>query len=529
MKFRLKHVIWAVFIYLYIPFALFAVGFLRIGVGIPAALLVGWILLRYLLSPKSDEVIEFSARDGIVALVIILGWVLLSGLGGYAFQNSDHNIRNSIFHDLVNFSWPVRYNGTVTDAGLATASSDYSMVYYIGFWLPAAAVGKLLGWKAAELALYLWTALGVGLTLLLLKQYIRTSLVRVILMLVFFSGMDAFGVLIETLLVKNGYPYFWPPIAHLEWWGRRYQFSSFTTQLFWVFNQAVPAWICVALHLAQPDRKRTLLLWSFCFFFAPIPSIGLFPFALFEIPEKTFLPRQLGLNGPRPAVKTILGNIWSDLRSVFTLENVVAGGTIFFITAAYFLSNHTSGKQGTGSVMSISPVFYLMFILVEGLLLWLILWRANRRNLEWYLVAVFLVAAPLITIGYSNDFCMRASIPALFILMAGSLKGLLDRKIRYRFFLILMLAVGAITPIYEMNRSVYRTWQYLSNEKYYQSQPKINPVDAVLITCIPEKDHPNDMLADEFGSLSNLPYQDVQNFVAKIDGTLYGSYLIQPR
>jgi hypothetical protein len=37
------------------------------------------------------------------------------------------------------------------------------------------------------------------------------------------------------------------------------------------------------------------------------------------------------------------------------------------------------------------------------------------------------------------------------------------------------------------------------------------------------------MLADEFGSLSNLPYQDVQNFVAKIDGTLYGSYLIQPR
>ena len=70
--------------------------------------------------------------------------------------------------------------------------------------------------------------------------------------------MDIVGLLltgnpsvIETRLCEK---------IHIEWWARFYQFSSFTTQLFWVFNQAVPAWIATLLVLSTKRVGGMFLL-----------------------------------------------------------------------------------------------------------------------------------------------------------------------------------------------------------------------------------------------------------------------------
>ncbi len=46
-----------------------------------------------------------------------------------------------------------------------------------------------------------------------------------------------------------------------------------------------------------------------------------------------------------------------------------------------------------------------------------LLWRQNRRSWLFYTCAVSLFIIPFFKVGQGCDFCMRVSIPAIFILM----------------------------------------------------------------------------------------------------------------
>ena len=99
-----------------------------------------------------------------------------------------------------------------------------------------------------------------------------------ILFFIFFSGMDALGV----LFFAKGYPTLFPPIQHLEIWAGNLQYSSFTTQLFWFFNQALPAWLCIILVLNANKLDAKILSGALCVFFAPLAAVGLFPYLLID-------------------------------------------------------------------------------------------------------------------------------------------------------------------------------------------------------------------------------------------------------
>lgn len=51
------------------------------------------------------------------------------GIGGHYYQSPDWDWRNAIFHDLIYKKWPVIYS-----------EYDKALVYYIGYWLPSAAL-----------------------------------------------------------------------------------------------------------------------------------------------------------------------------------------------------------------------------------------------------------------------------------------------------------------------------------------------------------------------------------------------------
>ena len=93
-------------------------------------------------------------------------------------------------------------------------------------------VGKLTGWVGANLALYIWTALGIILTVLLLATKIKLTPLHLLLIFILFSGMDWLGSLLRFIIIPNTPNTLWPPIFHLEWWMPGFQYSSFTTQLF---------------------------------------------------------------------------------------------------------------------------------------------------------------------------------------------------------------------------------------------------------------------------------------------------------
>src|SRR5258706_1935937 len=293
------------YIYLLLPFVLFCLGWLRLIIAIPIVVIILWMLSRLWKAEDDSAPIHIP-----LSVIIISGiWVFLSGVGGYAFQNWDHHWRNAVFRDLITYDWPVVYSSP-------QQGPLKMLVYYVGYWLPAALTGKLLGWKFANLILFLWTWFGVVLVIAHLNLGLKTSLVKTALLLITFSGLDALG----TLLFPGDYPTLWPPIQHLEIWFGNLQYSSFTTQLFWVFNQSIPAWLCIALLANKPRRDLAVLAWALCFFLAPLASIGLLPYLLIEWFEQT-----------RFNIKSFL----HDIR----FEPLFASSIVVLVSYLFFSSN----------------------------------------------------------------------------------------------------------------------------------------------------------------------------------------------
>jgi hypothetical protein len=161
---------------------------------------------------------------------------------------------------------------------------------------------------------------------------------------------------------------------------------------------------------------------------------------------------------------------------------------------------------------------------LEGLFLWFVLKKQNKANLNWYLAGFLIIVIPFIKIGVGQDFCMRASIPTLFMLMVWSANMLAESKSPDRTFLIVLLCIGAITPLYEINRSIYRTASYFldpptpAQAAEGQKIKIYDPQDFV-------HDHPYTLTADSFKSLANFNPDDISNFLAKADHSFFETYL----
>jgi hypothetical protein len=116
---------------------------------------------------------------------------------------------------------------------------------------------------------------GVFFILALLSVRLKTSMLNIALLFFSFSGMDILGIGVNRLLVRSLYPGLWPPVQHLEWWSSPVEISAILTQLYWVFNQAVPVLLAMSLWLTGIKKEHTIFLWALTFFFSPLPAIGL--------------------------------------------------------------------------------------------------------------------------------------------------------------------------------------------------------------------------------------------------------------
>ncbi|HEY5269705.1 MAG TPA: hypothetical protein VII97_05170 [Anaerolineales bacterium] len=509
-------------LYLLIPFLIFCLGYLKMFISLSIALIFLWLIIKnWSHSIKEGQSCSLSRRNLVFTFLVVLLWVALSGIGGFAFQNIDFHIRNAIFRDLINFDWPVKYYTNPTDPSI-----PYILTYYIGFWLPAALVGKIAGWLAANITLYVWSVLGILLTLFLLASKIKLTPTKLALLFIFFSGMDGLGTLLMVIAIPNTYHQLWPPIFHLEWWMPGFQYSSFTTQLFWVFNQAIPAWLCMALLYVTGERKIMLLIWSLCCFFAPLPALGMFPYVVLKFPKELMDTENLNA---RPKMKTIsvfFSRLLQDVRTLLSIENILGGGLVLGISLLYFLSNVQSSNGSASQIQSVGWILYVIFVLFEGLILWWIFKDRYKVNLNWYLAGALLIVIPLIKIGNGNDFCMRASIPTLFMLLLWSAETLAAPGTRIKAGLILLLCIGAITPIYEINRSIYRTTSYFFTPPSKVEKLAGQEVNIYTPTTF-EFDHPYTLTADSFKSLGNFDPEQITNFLAKSDHTFFETYLLK--
>jgi hypothetical protein len=439
--------------YVYLPLFLFLGGWFEWWAALPL-LACAVYAARPLIARRPDrptnasqppERTRFSVTSLQIAIAVVVGsaWAVLGGTDHWVFANADWHIRDAVLHDLVDAAWPVGYGELDGQVSLLRAS--------IGYFLPAALIGKAAGLAAAHVALLAWTAAGASLFLLQVLSLTRSRLSTALLaaaIVVLFSGLDIVGSLL------NDGPRFrsdWNITTHLEWWAQLYQYSSMTTQLFWVPNHALAGWLLIGLlyrnaGAATLDASLPMLavaaaLWS------PLSAIGLVPFIAWKLGGNL-----LGEGSLRKALRLLHPLTW--------VPALIVGAAV----AAYLTldpGNIPKGFALAGNSADDDAMNLLrqaqFFLLEAGFIGAAIL--ALRRSVEVILALALLAVLPLLYLGPGNDLVMRASIPSLAILAIASCLALVEvaadrRSLRNKAILCGLLIVGAMTPLAEIARAI---------------------------------------------------------------------------
>lgn len=429
--------------YLYLPLALFLCSWIKFWVGIPLSLLLGIAPIVVLRNIKGNIATAKLSKETIV-FCILLAWVILSGIGGYVWQNRwDHFFRNAVFEDLVNRPWPVSDGVNI-------------LTYYLGYWLPAAFFAKLtsnieIGWFVQ----LLYGFLGILLAFRLTVEKIGNFKLRYLVPFILFSGVDIlYFIIFQEPIPRN---------FHIELWGEVASYESNTTLINWVYNQAIPAWVGTMLILNYgKNLGASALILCFLLISAPFSVVGLFPLALFYIFKDAI------------DTKSIVGS----LKRIFNPINILSSvGAI--PVALYFMMNSSTGisfmplDSNTGNfLISIS-----LLLIFEILVYIPFIYRQIKNSPEFYILLFTCFICLFIQMGpQSKDFNGRVELPLNFFMtlqiaiFIGRWKEV-AKICRAIFIVTSMFAV--VTPAFEFGRVFYQTLTIPKDE--YRSK-RVNSV-----------------------------------------------------
>ncbi len=443
--------------YVFLPVVIFCFGWLKLPLAVLFAGLItacGIGLYRRLRADGAVRARRFSPFYWVLALMVILVWVYFSGIGSFSYQTGDFWVRNPIYRDLVCQDWPVYYDisGQSQAVRNVVGADRVAFAYYFSWWLPAAALSRLLpvGELGSNMILYLWAVLGIVLLLFLLNRYLNRNSYVALIVLICFSGLDAAGYMIEKRAA--------PPLSHIEFWARHFQYSSNTTQLYWVFNQSIPVWLVCALALQFHKREQAVGLCAMVFAYSPWAAFGIIPIAFSALFRKD----------ARAACKGAL-----------TPENLLLPLILLALYGTFYTSNSGS-LVGSGFIFSYvgnTPLRTVLiriglFLFLEAGIYFMIMGRKLRNDALYYTVLAELMLIPFYHMSNANDWAMRASIPPLFFCMVFVIQFLHKRgkKLVFRkILLVVCLCIGAYTPFIELRRNIVNTmtWESYLHDPVY--------------------------------------------------------------
>lgn len=403
-----------------VPVALFFATWFQPFLGIPAGAATLWIAWKL---SRNVSPSPLPSRGAIVVLAAIsLMWTWEAGIGGFFQQMPDQNFRNALLHDLIDHSWPVCWH---TDQGMIVLD------YYMGWSLIPALVGKVLGWKAATLAMAAICGAGVFLVLLIFVRLVGTWRWWIPLVFVMWSGLDIVGWALRTRFTFEGMQFIgmwsYPPLWYL----------SNMMNFFCVPHLSIPTWLLAFLVAGRRIGPSGVVGVSALLFpLAPYQTVGLAPFVIWG-----------ALQGD--------GRFSDRLRKVLTVENLVLPLVVLAMCTPLYLGNAGAGR-GSGwfyenSPSSMSPwVIFVVFLAMEVLAFGVAIRLCGQRDRLLLLAVGVLCLIPLRQSGLSNDLALKVSMPGLAILALFTAKALASGSRAWaRWLLIAVFALGAVTPIHE--------------------------------------------------------------------------------
>ena len=518
--------------YLLLPVLLFLLFFVKLIISVPVALILVAVYLVATKESNGDDLTErkFSLPKRLLWILLVLCalWCFLGGQSGLYFQTADWNERNAILRDLITHAWPVRYLNT-----------DTVLVYYIGHWLPAALGAKVLFaftnnlglcFAVGNILLAIWTLIGVMITLMLsfftVNPKTKKGMWLVFALLVGFSGMDIIGCIIKQWSLESYFTF-----LHLEWWTTGAQISSNTTCLFWVFNQAVTAWIATLCFANEKTNRNYVFLVSTSLLSSTLPCVGL---AILMVGKAgTELIKNIKQSQWKSYVKSTFSfsNIaclltWTPIICLYLISNsafektgsttatkqwalpisliisIIIVGIVGVAIGIYWLIMHRKGNNKSPFILGCSllliamavfltrsreiTIIYFLFIFLEFGIHWLLLADENYKDPLFYIMAFTIIIAPCIRVGIGADYCMRSTIPAVTLLVIACGKKLVPYIERNRkeavalgkkvccIILAVVLIIGAFTPAMEIYRGIHKS---VTAQKIVQPYDLIKTLD----------------------------------------------------
>lgn len=459
---KLKYISILSYIYILLPIILFFINWLKLSIGISASIIVIlgliWIIKKDILTNENQ--IELPINALIISFIFIAIWVIYSGLGGFFFQTWDNHSRNAIFRDLINYSWPVIYPET-----------NNALVYYFNFWLVPALFGKVGGWLVGNLALYLWGLFGIFLIFINILFYIKPRkkwhIFLITVFLIAWSGENYIGIVISNIFhICNNAIGFGSAEGWLDFsrngYDCSYLYRSNIDALCQVYNQAIVPWLVVSMVLNNPKTRTFAYIGLCALCCGPIPFIGLLPIFLCYFIKEIILPLKMH-------------KFLFIMREIFSIANISACITIFPVMWYFFKANmsFSGSDMQRGYVELFVPweafdiqriMTLLLFYFLEFGIYMIFIWKKYKRDSLFWTILITLMIIPIFKIGAGRDFCMNASLPALFVLMIYTVNYFIcEFKDKYTFketlnfiTLIIVLCISTTTLIGDcINKSLW--------------------------------------------------------------------------
>lgn len=432
--------------YLALPLIIFFIGWLKpvyALLAIVPLLFSGWHLLKQ----WPVEPMLFRWREIFLVVAFSLALTAFVGIGAFGYQDFDWVKHNAVLFDCIHLPWLII---------LPDGDDKWPLVYYLAYYLPAAVVGKFFGYAMAQIALWIWSAAGLALSIFWFARLSRLAAPVAAIAFFIFSGMDFFGnILVQITGLDNGTE----PLKLFpgESWAKIWQFPSHYWMLQWSPGQAIAGWLAAGLFLAIPGALRLVglgFLFTCAVLWSPFAAIGLLLLAFFLMWKEPAVWLRKNFFATLPLLLP-LGMLVAFYAAKMSPEVAARFGKI---PVGWFTEFH----YGPGPWKSF--LLLPLFIAFEfGFFLWFIFVRFQRSTYEHSLavaVGFALILLLPITVGYESDLAMRASAVPLFCLAAWVARtvfspGLPPRKCH---LLWLIIVLGSLTPAIEAARQGHNLW-----------------------------------------------------------------------
>ncbi len=357
---------------------------------------------------------KFITFHDVFTFVLIIIWVNLSGAGGYGHQTPDYGIHNARLKDLIDYTWPIHYG------------ENKNFIFYFGYFLPAAIIGKISNAGIAFHSMYPWTILGATLALRWLSFLSgwRFS-VLLVLIFIFFGPLDIPNLLIldhhaaislhdtvTEILTNSDYLDFRSKYDLGFFIGN---YPSNTFQLFWSPHQVIAGWLCISLitYLFFKQQTRQLVfVYTLLCLWSPLIMIALCPFVLIAA----------------------LTQLWrKKWRNIITIENTLGAGTLSLIFLFFYLSGSLDAIPSPFILENfdwrnkswILALFYMSawgaYVITQGSF---VAQQEAQKRIWFICLTCTLLFLSLKQFGAYSDLLCRGSAPLMFLLLVFILQSI---------------------------------------------------------------------------------------------------------